>query len=102
MFENIFNTVVDVKGKTKDNIKARLDIALYCNRKTIELVYDESLPTDCANSKGLCIKCIFDRVILSTELPTDHEKYGGSLKILVRSSKITDGFLTLHRWNKLK
>ena len=25
MFENIFNTVVDVKGKTKDNIKARLD-----------------------------------------------------------------------------
>jgi hypothetical protein len=37
MFENIFNTVMDVKGKTKDNIKARLDIALYC-----KLVYDES------------------------------------------------------------
>jgi hypothetical protein len=42
MFENIFNTVMDVKGKTKDNIKARLDIALYCKRKNIELVYDES------------------------------------------------------------
>jgi len=42
MFENIFNTVMDVKGKTKDNIKARLDILLYCNRKNIELVYDES------------------------------------------------------------
>jgi hypothetical protein len=42
MFENIFNTVMDVKGKTKDNIKARLDITLYCNRKNIELVYDES------------------------------------------------------------
>jgi len=42
MFENIFNTVMDVKGKIKDNIKARLDIALYCNRKNIELVYDES------------------------------------------------------------
>jgi hypothetical protein len=28
MFENIFNTVMDVKGKTKDNIKARLDVAL--------------------------------------------------------------------------
>jgi hypothetical protein len=41
MFENIFNTVIDVKRKTKDNIKARLDIALYCNRKNIELVYDE-------------------------------------------------------------
>ena len=42
VFENIFNTVMDVKGKTKDNIKARLDIALYCNRKNMELVYDES------------------------------------------------------------
>ena len=42
LFENIFNTVMDVKGKTKENIKARLDIALYCNRKNIKLVYDES------------------------------------------------------------
>ncbi|KAL3568114.1 hypothetical protein D5086_030765 [Populus alba] len=33
---------MDVKGKTKDNMKARLDIALYCNRKNMELVYDES------------------------------------------------------------
>jgi hypothetical protein len=33
MLENIFNTVMDVKGKTKDNIKARLDLALFCNRK---------------------------------------------------------------------
>jgi hypothetical protein len=50
------------------------------------------LPTGCANSKEWCIKCISDRIILTTELPTDHEKYGGSLKILVRNSKITDGF----------
>jgi len=42
MFEKIFNTVMDVKGKTNDNIKARLDIALYCNHKNMELVYDES------------------------------------------------------------
>jgi len=42
VFENIFNTVMDMKGKTKDNIKARLDITLYCNRKNMELVYDES------------------------------------------------------------
>ena len=31
-----------MKGKTKDNIKTRLDIALYYNRKNMELVYDES------------------------------------------------------------
>jgi hypothetical protein len=26
MFENIFNMVMDVKGKKKDNMKARMDI----------------------------------------------------------------------------
>ena len=38
VFENIFNTVMDVKGKTKDNIKAKLDVALFCNRKNMEFV----------------------------------------------------------------
>ena len=33
---------MDVKGKTKDNIKARLDVAVFCNRKNMELVYDGS------------------------------------------------------------
>jgi hypothetical protein len=42
MFQNIFNTVMDVTGKTKDTIKARLDVALFCNRQNIELVRDES------------------------------------------------------------
>jgi hypothetical protein len=45
VFENIFNTIMDVKGKTTDNIKARLDVALFCNRKNIELVCDESQVT---------------------------------------------------------
>jgi hypothetical protein len=42
VFQNIFNIVIDVKGKTKDNIKARLDVALFCNRKNMELVCDGS------------------------------------------------------------
>jgi hypothetical protein len=33
---------MDVKGKTKDNINARLDIAFFCNRKNMELVCDGS------------------------------------------------------------
>jgi hypothetical protein len=45
MFDNIFNTVMDVNGKTKNNIKARLDLALFCNRKNMELVFDESRVT---------------------------------------------------------
>jgi len=42
VFENIFNTVMDVKRKTNDNIKARMDIALFCNRKNMELIFDGS------------------------------------------------------------
>jgi hypothetical protein len=39
MFENIFNTIMDMKGKTKDNIKAVMDIMLFYHRKNMELVY---------------------------------------------------------------
>jgi hypothetical protein len=42
MFDNIFNTVMDVKRKTNDKIKARLDLALFYNRKNMELVCDGS------------------------------------------------------------
>ncbi|XP_029126265.1 uncharacterized protein LOC109793794 isoform X1 [Cajanus cajan] len=36
-FDNIFNTVMNVPNKTKDNEKARKDLALYCRRKDLEL-----------------------------------------------------------------
>jgi len=42
MFENIFNMVMDVKEKTKDNMKAIMDILLFCHCKNMELVYDGS------------------------------------------------------------
>ncbi|CAM8912231.1 unnamed protein product [Rhodiola kirilowii] len=38
VFENLYNTVMDVKGKTKDNgMKCRNDIAIYCNRPELHL-----------------------------------------------------------------
>ncbi|XP_054785879.1 uncharacterized protein LOC129292331 [Prosopis cineraria] len=37
VFDNIFNTVMDVKGKTKDNEKAREDLSTYCNRPELAL-----------------------------------------------------------------
>nr|XP_017219141.1 PREDICTED: uncharacterized protein LOC108196387 isoform X2 [Daucus carota subsp. sativus] len=40
VFENIFNTIMAIEGKTKDNAKARADIALLCRRP--ELAIDES------------------------------------------------------------
>ena len=39
VFENTFNTVMDVKEKTKNNIKARMDIALFCHRKNIFIIF---------------------------------------------------------------
>lgn len=38
VFDNVFNTVMDVKDKTKDNEKARMDIKEYCRRRDLELV----------------------------------------------------------------
>jgi hypothetical protein len=49
MFENIFNTIIDVKGKTKKNMKARIDISLFCHHKNTKLVNDGSQFT---KSKG--------------------------------------------------
>ena len=37
VFDNVFNTVMDIKGKTKDNIKARMDLKEYCKRRELEL-----------------------------------------------------------------
>ena len=31
VFDNLFNTILNVDGKTKDNAKARQDLVLYCN-----------------------------------------------------------------------
>jgi hypothetical protein len=32
--------VKNIKGKTKDNMKARIDIPLFCHRKNRKLIYD--------------------------------------------------------------
>ena len=36
---------MNVKGKTKNNIMARMDIIFFCNRKNMELVFDGSRVT---------------------------------------------------------
>ena len=38
-FHNIFNTVMDINNKTKDNVKARLDLKEYCRRSELYLIY---------------------------------------------------------------
>ena len=36
-FDTVLNTIMDVKGKTKDDAKARLDLESLCNRKELHL-----------------------------------------------------------------
>ena len=38
IFDNVFYTVMDIKAKTKDNIKASMDLKEYCRRRELELV----------------------------------------------------------------
>jgi len=37
VFDNVFNIVMDIKDKTKDNAKARMDLKEYCKRRELEL-----------------------------------------------------------------
>jgi len=39
VFDNVFNTVMNFKNKTKDNEKARMDLAIICQRSDLELVH---------------------------------------------------------------
>lgn len=41
MFDNIFNTIIDMKVKKKrDNINTRIDLALYCDLWNLKLLND--------------------------------------------------------------
>ena len=50
VFENVIHTILDIKGKTKDNINSRKDLGLYCDRP--ELQVEE-------NHKGRIPKAIY-------------------------------------------
>ena len=41
VFMNIFNTVMDVTGKTKDTVKGRHDMAELCDRPELEIIHNE-------------------------------------------------------------
>ena len=38
VFDNIFNIMMDIKGKSKDNVKVRMDLKEYCKRPKLELL----------------------------------------------------------------
>ena len=50
--ENIINTVMDVPGKTKDNIKARMDMSILCSRPELNLAIRGSIDRCSRKNKG--------------------------------------------------
>lgn len=44
IFDNIMNTILNVPGKTKDNLKTRLDLPNLCHRKGLEVTKDGKSP----------------------------------------------------------
>ena len=43
-FENIMNTILNVPGKTKDNIKSRLDLPDICSRSELHIRSNGQVP----------------------------------------------------------
>ncbi|CAM8951683.1 unnamed protein product [Rhodiola kirilowii] len=75
VFENLFNTIMDVKGKTMDDgVKCRKDIRLYCRRPKLELKTNRGR---LVANKG------------KYQLTREHQKL---MLIWVKSLKFRDGF----------
>ncbi|XP_049368611.1 uncharacterized protein LOC125833494 [Solanum verrucosum] len=74
-FDNLFNTVMDVTGKTKDNVKARLDLPEHCRRSELHL-------QESANNKLLKPKA-------SYSFTMEHKR---KICEWVESLKISDGY----------
>ena len=47
VFDNVFYTVLNVKGKTKDDLKSRRDIEKICNRPELHMTPDNKKPKAC-------------------------------------------------------
>lgn len=44
ILDNSINTILNVQGKTKDNIRSRLDLKEYCNQKELHLTAGGKAP----------------------------------------------------------
>ena len=45
VFDNVFNTILNVKGKTKDDLKSRRDIEELCKRPELHMKPNDSKKT---------------------------------------------------------
>ena len=59
-FDNIINTLLNVQGKTKENIKSRLDLADICNRKDLHMTSDGKAPVPLFRLSPQSKTCLFN------------------------------------------
>lgn len=59
-FDNIINTLLNVQGKTKDNVKSRLDLADICNRKDLHMTSDGKAPVPLFRLSPQSKTCLFN------------------------------------------
>ncbi|XP_048622627.1 uncharacterized protein LOC125591810 [Brassica napus] len=75
VFENIMNTFLDVTGKSKDNLKSRLDLPELCARPELHVTREGKLPVLNFRLPGVAKQKLFDWRLLPfamTELLAKH------------------------------
>ena len=62
--ENIINTVMDIPGKTKDDIKARMDMLILCSRQELNLAVRRSTDRLCKLKAKFTLSLAQKRAVL--------------------------------------
>ncbi|XP_020880754.1 uncharacterized protein LOC110228285 [Arabidopsis lyrata subsp. lyrata] len=68
-FDNIINTILDVLGKTKDNLKSRLDLPDICERPELYVMDNGKGPIPIFRLDAKGKKALFDWIINSVKFP---------------------------------
>jgi len=69
VFESIMNTLLNVKGKSKDNLKSRLDLPELCARPELHVTREGKLPVPNFRLSGVAKQKLFDWVNSDVKFP---------------------------------
>ncbi|CAA7049001.1 unnamed protein product [Microthlaspi erraticum] len=83
-FDNIMNTVLNVKGKTKDNLKSRLDLPAICVRDELHVSEDGKGPSPIFRLEGAAKDEFFQWIIHNVKFP---DGYASNLRNCVDSQE---------------
>lgn len=68
-FDNIMNTILNVQGKTKDNLKSRLDLPAICSRKGLHVTSDGKCPIPAFRLDAASKQAFFDWISQEVKFP---------------------------------